>query len=136
MRCGWPATDSVLSRSGCCGPPRTKISSRSRPTCSIVHPVETVGLLGRVYRGDRPPPASRSVEQVDPNVELRVHLLPAPRPYTLEWSGPFASRPRRPLPVRAEQPGASTLWLDGAEVAQKGVDAGPSRARLTWPRLA
>jgi hypothetical protein len=89
-----------------------------------VHPVETDGLLGRVYRGDQPPAGEPVVEQIDPNVELRVHLLPAPRPYTLEWSGAIRIDRDGRHRFGLNSLGASTLWLDGAEIARKGVDAG------------
>jgi hypothetical protein len=76
-----------------------------------VAPIETTGLLARLYPGDAPTGQPR-IRQVDPNVNLQVHLLPLPRPYTVEWSGA----------IRIEQPGlyrfsvgdigAFSLWVD------------------------
>lgn len=88
-----------------------------------VHPVETEGLLGRVFRG-REPTGDPVVEQIDPSVELRVHLLPSPRPYTLEWSGSLRVDRDGHYRFGLSSLGPSTLWLDGAEIVRKGVDAG------------
>jgi hypothetical protein len=88
-----------------------------------VSPVETVGLLGKVSRGTEP--AGDPVQaQVDPTVELHVHLLPAPRPYTLEWSGALRAEQAGRHRFSLTSLGASTIWLDGKEVARKGVDDG------------
>jgi hypothetical protein len=88
-----------------------------------VHPVETEGLLGRVYPGEQPA-GDPVVEQIDPNVDLRVHLLPAPRPYTLEWRGSIRIERDDRYRFGLSSLGPSTLWLDGTDVAHKGVDAG------------
>jgi hypothetical protein len=88
-----------------------------------VSPVQTVGLLGQVYRGAEP--AGDPVQsQIDPTVELRVHLLPAPRPYTIEWSGALRVEQDGRHRFGLTSLGASTIWLDGKEVTRKGVNDG------------
>jgi Dolichyl-phosphate-mannose-protein mannosyltransferase/PA14 domain len=82
-----------------------------------VAPVETTGLLARLYPGERPAGEPR-IRQVDPNINVQVHLLPLPRPYTVEWSGA----------IRIEQPGlyrfsvgdfgAFSLWIDDVLLAE------------------
>jgi 4-amino-4-deoxy-L-arabinose transferase-like glycosyltransferase len=96
-------------------------------------PVETVGLLGRVYRGDGP--AGDPVqEQVDPNVELRVHLLPAPRPYTLEWSGALRAEQAGRYQFSVNSLGAGAIWIDGRQIAQKPVPEGQADGEVELGR--
>jgi 4-amino-4-deoxy-L-arabinose transferase-like glycosyltransferase len=96
-------------------------------------PVATVGLLGRVYRGDAP--AGDPVqEQVDPNVALRVHLLPAPRPYTLEWSGALWADRTGNYQFSVNSLGASAIWVDGRQVAQKPVPEGQADGEIDLDR--
>ena len=67
-----------------------------------VAPFETTGLYAKLYNGpavtDRP-----AIEQIDPNVDLRVHFVPLQRPYTTEWSGALRARDGRGLPLRGAE---------------------------------
>ena len=79
--------------------------------------VETTGLLARLYAGEVVSGTPR-IRQVDPNINLQVHLLPLPRPYTVEWSG--AIRIERPGLYRFSvgDVGVFALWIDDALLAQ------------------
>jgi hypothetical protein len=86
-------------------------------------PAETNGLVGRVYAG--PQPAGEPLaEQVDPSVELKVHLLPTQRPYTREWSGAIRAERDGQYRFSLSSLGASAIWLDGNQVTRKDVPEG------------
>ncbi|MCC6177680.1 MAG: glycosyltransferase family 39 protein [Chloroflexi bacterium] len=85
-----------------------------------VPPVRPTGLLGRVYPG-RVPTGEPVVEQVDPNVELRVHLLPAPRPYTIEWSGALRAERSGVYHFGVSSVGTSSIAVDGVTLATATV---------------
>lgn len=88
-----------------------------------VSPVETSGLLGRVYRGAEPS-GDPVVEQVDPNVDLRVHFLPAPRPYTIEWTGAIRIARAGEYRFAVGSVGTSAIWIDGQQIAANSVPNG------------
>jgi hypothetical protein len=85
-----------------------------------VAPVETTGLLARLYPGEAPAGEPR-IRQVDPNINVQVHLLPLPRPYTVEWSG--AIRIAQPGLYRFSvgDVGAFALWIDDVLLAESPV---------------
>jgi hypothetical protein len=56
------------------------------PNALYALPMRTTGLLARLYRGSGAT-GEPAMQQLDPAVELRVHQLPLPRPYTIEWVG-------------------------------------------------
>ena len=99
-----------------------------------VAPVETTGLLARLYQGESTAGLPR-IRQVDPNVNFEVHFLPLPRPYTVEWSGA----------IRIEQPGlyrfavgdigTFALWIDDVllgESAGRGTAFGEIDLAPGW----
>jgi hexosaminidase len=96
-------------------------------------PVDPVGLLGRVYQGTEPA-SDPVVEQVDPNFELRVHVLPTGRPYTLEWTGALRADRDGRYGFSLTSLGASTLWIDGAELARKDVAEGLAESAVELRR--
>jgi 4-amino-4-deoxy-L-arabinose transferase-like glycosyltransferase/sugar lactone lactonase YvrE len=49
-------------------------------------PVTSNGLLGTYYRGTNWS-GEPGLQQIDPSLQLRFHLLPLPRPYSVEWKG-------------------------------------------------
>ena len=97
-------------------------------------PVETTGLLARLYQGESTAGLPR-IRQVDPNINYEVHFLPLPRPYTVEWSGA----------IRIEQPGlyrfavgdvgTFALWIDDvllAESVGRGMAFGEIDLETGW----
>ena len=52
-------------------------------------PVAANGLLGRYFANDRWQ-APEAFAQIDPLLNLYFHIIPLPRPYTVEWSGKIA----------------------------------------------
>ena len=49
-------------------------------------PVTNNGLLGTYYRGTSWA-GEPGLQQIDPSLQMRFHLLPLPRPYSVEWKG-------------------------------------------------
>ncbi len=49
-------------------------------------PVSNNGLLGKYYRGTEWG-GEPGLQQIDPGLQFRFHLLPLPRPYSVEWTG-------------------------------------------------
>jgi sugar lactone lactonase YvrE/4-amino-4-deoxy-L-arabinose transferase-like glycosyltransferase len=49
-------------------------------------PVTNNGLLGTYYHGTTWS-GEPGLQQIDPSMQLRFHLLPLPRPYSVEWRG-------------------------------------------------
>ncbi|MBM4416744.1 MAG: hypothetical protein FJ033_00275 [Chloroflexi bacterium] len=49
-------------------------------------PVSNNGLLGKYYRGTEWA-GEPGLQQIDPGLQHRFHLLPLPRPYSVEWTG-------------------------------------------------
>jgi streptogramin lyase len=76
-----------------------------------VAPVQTTGLLARLYDGEAPSGEPR-IQQVDPNVNLQVHLLPLPRPYTIEWSGSIRVEKDGFYRFGVGDVGVFALWID------------------------
>jgi 4-amino-4-deoxy-L-arabinose transferase-like glycosyltransferase len=52
----------------------------------FVSPVTNNGLLGSYYRGPSWSGEPR-IQQIDPSLQMRIHLLPLDRPYSVEWRG-------------------------------------------------
>lgn len=98
-----------------------------------VAPVEAVGLHARVYAGNQPQ-GEPSSEQIDPNIELRTHLLPLPRPYTLEWSGAVRADQTGRYRLGLSSLGASALWIDGVRIFEKPVPEGVAEADVQLTR--
>lgn len=84
-------------------------------TALYTAPVTSNGLLGRYFpNADWQPP--EAFAKIDPRLSLYFHVIPLPRPYTVEWSGklaiPLAGRYRFGL----ESIDGSTLWINEMEV--------------------
>jgi DNA-binding beta-propeller fold protein YncE/4-amino-4-deoxy-L-arabinose transferase-like glycosyltransferase len=52
----------------------------------FTEPVTNNGLLGSYYHGTSWA-GEPGLQQIDPSMQLRFHLLPLPRPYSVEWRG-------------------------------------------------
>ena len=53
------------------------------------HPVSANGLLGRYFPNDSWS-EPEAFAQIDPQLNLYFHIIPLPRPYTVEWTGKLA----------------------------------------------
>jgi hypothetical protein len=103
------------------------------PQFSNVAPIQAEGLVARAFAGPEPQ-GEPGAEQIDANVELRTHLLPLPRPYTLEWSGAVrAERAGRYL-FGISSLGAGSLWIDGALIVQKPAPDGLAEVEVQLTR--
>ncbi|HEY3111548.1 MAG TPA: PA14 domain-containing protein, partial [Chloroflexota bacterium] len=56
------------------------------PNVLFSPPVTNNGLLGSYYRGPSWSGEAR-IQQIDPSLQIRIHLLPLERPYSVEWRG-------------------------------------------------
>lgn len=76
-----------------------------------VAPVTGNGLLGRYFANDawRAPEA---FSRIDPMLSLYFHVIPLPRPYTVEWSGKLAIPASGVYYFGLESIDESQLWID------------------------
>lgn len=80
-----------------------------------VPPVRATGLLARLYRGTEPS-GEPALAKVDPAVDLRVHALPLPRPYSIEWTGAIRAHRDGTYRFGTTSVDASAVWIDGQQV--------------------
>ncbi len=80
-----------------------------------VPPVRATGLLARLYRGTEPS-GDPAIAKVDPAVELKVHQLPLPRPYTIEWQGAVRAHRDGTYRFGTTSIDASAVWIDGQQI--------------------
>ncbi len=82
-----------------------------------VPPVRATGLLARLYRG---PEASGepATARIDPAVDFKVHTLPLPRPYTVEWEGSVRAHRDGTYRFATTSIDASMVWIDGQQVVE------------------
>ena len=80
-------------------------------------PVTNNGLLGKYYpNGDwREPPA---FAQIDPRIALYFHIIPLPRPYTVEWVGKVLAPVEGDYRFGLESIDESQVFIDGHLVAE------------------
>jgi len=121
------------------GPPAVRWAAPSQELTPIppqflnVAPIQPEGLLARAFGGPEPQ-GEPAAEQIDANVELRTHVLPLPRPYTLEWTGAVRAERAGRYVFGVSSLGAGTLWIDGAEVVRKPVADGVAEAEVHLTR--
>lgn len=74
-------------------------------------PVSSNGLLGRYFPNDswQAPPA---FARIDPQLNLYFHVIPLPRPYTVEWSGKIAIPQAGDYRFALESLDGAALWID------------------------
>lgn len=78
-------------------------------------PVTANGLLGTYYpNGDWQPPAA--LAQIDPQINLYFHVIPLPRPYTVEWTGKIAIPVSGDYRFGLESIDDSRLFIDDQEI--------------------
>jgi 4-amino-4-deoxy-L-arabinose transferase-like glycosyltransferase len=78
-------------------------------------PVSANGLLGRYYANDRWS-EPEAFAQIDPQLNLYFHIIPLPRPYTVEWTGMIAIPEGGHYRFGLESIDESWLFIDGEEV--------------------
>jgi streptogramin lyase/4-amino-4-deoxy-L-arabinose transferase-like glycosyltransferase len=81
------------------------------PSVFYVAPVSGNGLLGRYFaNGAWEAPAA--LARIDPMLSLYFHVIPLPRPYTVEWSGKIAIPVDGFYSFGLESIDESQLWID------------------------
>jgi len=103
------------------------------PTTALyVPPVTNNGLLGKYYpNGEwREPPA---FAQIDPRIALYFHIIPLPRPYTVEWIGKIMAPVEGDYRFGLESIDESQVFIDGQLVAESPMpnQYGEGSIRLT-----
>ena len=91
-------------------------------------PVSANGLLGRYFANDSWS-EPETFAQIDPQLNLYFHIIPLPRPYTVEWTGKIAIPEDGRYRFGLESIDESWLSIDGQDVTaslaanQYAVDA-------------
>jgi streptogramin lyase/4-amino-4-deoxy-L-arabinose transferase-like glycosyltransferase len=81
----------------------------------FVPPVSANGLLGRYFPNESwQPPEAKA--RIDTRFDRYIHVVPLPRPYTVEWSGWLAAPVTGIYRFGLESIDESELWLDGQQV--------------------
>ncbi|MFN8443188.1 MAG: PA14 domain-containing protein [Caldilineaceae bacterium] len=78
-------------------------------------PVRANGLLGKFYanadwQGDV------AFARIDPDLDLYFHIIPLPRPYTVEWSGKIAIPTSGDYGFGLESISEATLFIDSQQI--------------------
>ena len=82
------------------------------PSALLSGAVHSNGLLGRFFaNGDWNAP--EQFARIDPELNLYFHIVPLPRPYTVEWSGKIAIPQNGDYGFGLESIDESTLFIDG-----------------------
>lgn len=85
------------------------------PTVFYKEPRLGHGLLGRYFaNGDWTPPEVMS--RIDARFDRYIHVVPLPRPYTVEWTGKVAAPVDGLYRFGLESIDESMLWIDGTLV--------------------
>jgi DNA-binding beta-propeller fold protein YncE/4-amino-4-deoxy-L-arabinose transferase-like glycosyltransferase len=85
------------------------------PWVLYVPPVTNHGLLGKYYpNGDWRLPVAFT--QIDPWIDFYFHIIPLPRPYTVEWEGKIAIPQSGRYAFGLESRDESQLQIDGRPV--------------------
>ncbi|NLE76463.1 MAG: hypothetical protein GX605_06890, partial [Chloroflexi bacterium] len=97
-------------------PPRGSWETIPR-TALYVPPVTNNGLLGRYFANGHwaEPPA---FTQIDPRLALYFHIIPLPRPYTVEWVGKVRAAVDGDYRFGVESIDESQVYINGALVAE------------------
>lgn len=82
------------------------------PNLFFLPPVAATGLLGAYYRTPDWT-GEPAFLRVDPQVGMYLHVLPLPRPYSVEWRGKLRIDEPGVYRFGTEQISASQLYLDG-----------------------
>ena len=106
------------------------------PTALLAPPIQATGLLARLYPGNVAS-GLPALEQIDPEIDLRVHLLPWPRPYTIEWTGSLLATREGSYRFSTDSRDASTVWIDGRPIVNNptGVAEGSTQLSAGWHDL-
>ena len=82
-----------------------------------VPPVTNNGLLGKYYpNGEWREPVAFA--QIDPRIALYFHIIPLPRPYTVEWIGKVLAPVEGEYRFGLESIDESRVYIDGVLVAE------------------
>lgn len=86
-------------------------------------PVTNNGLLGSYYRG--PSWAGEpALQQIDPSLQIRIHLLPLERPYSVEWRGKLYVPSAGNYRLGTASRDGSWIFVDERMVVDNGAGAG------------
>lgn len=75
-------------------------------------PVSNHGLLGSYY-GNKRWEGQPSFQRIDPFLSMRIHLLPLPRPYSVEWRGKIEAPWSGVYRLATESADISWVYVDG-----------------------
>ncbi len=93
-------------------------------------PIQVTGLLARLYRGLSTSGAP-DLERIDPAVNLRVHEIPLPRPYTVEWTGALLAPKDGQYEFGTTSISTSQVWVDEKEVVNNAISNSYASGALT-----
>ena len=82
------------------------------------------GLLA-TYRRGMEFDAPIQFSQIDRHLQRRIHLLPLPRPYTVEWIGSIDAPKSGVYSFWIDAIGRSWLWIDDKSIFADQLNAGP-----------
>jgi hypothetical protein len=88
------------------------------PEWLVFHePVRVQGLWGRYFpNGQWTPP--EAFARIDGRWEMYFHVLPLPRPYTVEWRGQLTAPISGAYSFNVQSTDESVLWINGDEIAR------------------
>lgn len=93
------------------------------PSALFTDPVNSNGLLGTYYAGPSWS-GQPALQQIDPTLQIRIHILPLPRPYTVEWKGKIYVPTDGPYRFGTESRDGSWLFVDERMIVDNGKGTG------------
>ncbi|MBI2863326.1 MAG: glycosyltransferase family 39 protein [Chloroflexi bacterium] len=91
------------------------------PDYLFVPPVTNNGLLGKYYRTPDWQGAP-ALAQIDPSVAFYFHVIPLPRPYSVEWTGKVYAPTAGRYTFGTESISSSQLFIDGKVAVDNKVN--------------
>ncbi|MEX1018011.1 MAG: PA14 domain-containing protein [Litorilinea sp.] len=98
-------------------------------------PLQPQGLLGRYYANGEWA-GLEAFSRIDGRWDMYFHVLPLPRPFTVEWTGMLHIPETGEYGLGVHATDAATLWLDGAAIAQHSGGGTSSSGRRLLQRGA
>lgn len=94
-------------------------------TVLFTAPVTNNGLLGSYHNGLgwQGEPA---LQQIDPTLTIRIHILPIPRPYSVEWRGKVYAPTDGVYRFKTDSRDESWLWVDERQLVDNSRGSGSS----------
>lgn len=86
-------------------------------------PVTNNGLLGSYFKGPSWS-GEPAIQQIDPSLQLRIHLTPLNRPYSVEWRGKVYAPTDGLYRFGTASRDGSWVWIDERMVVENGKGTG------------